>query len=128
MVIPVKSISELEEKSEVSVSDKILILDSVSEEARLASKSELKGDPWEPWTPWKDWEDWADWADWQPWYTPIKWVDYFTQEDIASLNIPTKVSDLTNDKNFSSMEEVTEDEWGNIEDRMINNVNYFIYE
>jgi hypothetical protein len=45
MVIPVKSISELEVKSEVSVNDKILILDSVSEEARLASKDELKGDP-----------------------------------------------------------------------------------
>ena len=56
MVIPVKSISELEEKSEVSVNDKILILDSVSEEARLASKDELKGDPW---TPWQDWEDGA---------------------------------------------------------------------
>ena len=59
MVIPVKSISELEEKSEVSVNDKILILDSVSEEARLASKDELKGDPWTPWTDWKDWEDGA---------------------------------------------------------------------
>ena len=56
MVIPVKSISELEVKSEVSVNDKILILDSISEEARLASKDELKGDPW---TPWQDWEDGA---------------------------------------------------------------------
>ena len=54
MVIPVKSISELEVKSEVSASDKILILDSVSEEARLASKDELKGDPWTPWTDWED--------------------------------------------------------------------------
>ncbi len=80
------------------------------------------------WADWKDGKDWKNWADWQPWYTPIKWVDYFTQEDIASLNIPTKVSDLSNDKNFSSMDEVTEDEWGNIEDRMTNNVNYFIYE
>ena len=42
MTIPVKPISELEEKSTVSSSDKILILDSVSEEARLAPKSELK--------------------------------------------------------------------------------------
>lgn len=40
--VRVKPISELEVKSEVSVNDKILILDSVSEEARLASKSELK--------------------------------------------------------------------------------------
>ena len=53
--VPVKPISEIEEKSEVSVNDKILILDSVSEEARLASKSELKwdkGDQGNPWTPW----------------------------------------------------------------------------
>ena len=62
MVIPVKSISELEVKSEVSVNDKILILDSVSEEARLASKDELKGDPWTPWTPWTPWKDWKDGA------------------------------------------------------------------
>lgn len=122
MAIPVKSISELEEKSEVSVNDKILILDSVSEEARLARKDELKGDPW---TPWQDWEDGADW---QPWYTPVKWVDYFTQADIESLNIPTKVSDLSNDENFSSMDIVTEEEWEDIEDRMTDNVNYFIYE
>lgn len=63
--VPVKPISEIEVKSEVSVNDKILILDSVSEEARLASKSELKGDKgdqWNPWTPWKDGKDWSDWA------------------------------------------------------------------
>jgi hypothetical protein len=40
--VPVKPISELEVKSTVSVNDKILILDSVSEEARLASKEELR--------------------------------------------------------------------------------------
>jgi hypothetical protein len=44
MTLPVKPINEIEEKSEVSVNDKILILDSESEEARLASKDELKGD------------------------------------------------------------------------------------
>ena len=42
--VPVKPISELEVKSNVSENDKILILDSVSNEARLASKDELKGD------------------------------------------------------------------------------------
>jgi hypothetical protein len=42
--LPVKPISDIEVKSEVSENDKILILDSVSEEARLASKDELKGD------------------------------------------------------------------------------------
>jgi hypothetical protein len=40
--VPVKPISELEEKSEVSVNDKILILDSETDEARLASKEELR--------------------------------------------------------------------------------------
>jgi len=46
--IPVKPINEIEVKSEVSENDKILILDSESEEARLASKDELKGtDAWE---------------------------------------------------------------------------------
>jgi hypothetical protein len=42
--IPVKSIADIEVKSEVSDNDKILILDSETEEARLASKTDLKGD------------------------------------------------------------------------------------
>jgi hypothetical protein len=42
--IPVKALSDIEVKSEVSENDKILILDSETEEARLASKEELKGD------------------------------------------------------------------------------------
>lgn len=55
MTLPVKPINEIEEKSEVSASDKILILDSETDEARLAKKDELKGDKgdqWDPWTPW----------------------------------------------------------------------------
>ena len=31
---------------------------------------------------------------------PERGVDYFTEEDITSLNIPTKTSQLTNDSNF----------------------------
>lgn len=38
--------------------------------------------------------------DGQDGYTPVKGVDYFTQEDIASLNIPSKTSDITNDSGF----------------------------
>jgi len=53
MVIPVKPINEIEVKSEVSENDKILILDSESEEARLASKDELKGDKGDQWNPWQ---------------------------------------------------------------------------
>lgn len=58
---------------------------------------------WNPWNPWKDWEPWKDWAPWQPWqpwkdwedwHTPVKWVDYFTQEDIQSLDIPKTASDI----------------------------------
>ena len=51
--IPVKPINEIEVKSEVSENDKILILDSETEEARLAPKDEIKwdkGDQWDPWT------------------------------------------------------------------------------
>jgi hypothetical protein len=33
-------------------------------------------------------------------YTPQKGIDYFTQDDIESLNIPNKTSDLTNDSGF----------------------------
>jgi len=33
-------------------------------------------------------------------YTPVKGVDYFTQADIASLNIPTNTSDLNNNSGF----------------------------
>jgi hypothetical protein len=42
MTIPVKPLSEIEVKQEVSENDKILILDSDTEEARLASKDEIK--------------------------------------------------------------------------------------
>lgn len=33
-------------------------------------------------------------------HTPVKGIDYFTPEDIASLNIPRKTSDLNNDSGF----------------------------
>ena len=41
-----------------------------------------------------------DGADGQDGYTPIKGVDYFTEEDIESLNIPSKTSELDNDEGF----------------------------
>ena len=40
--IPVKPLSQIEVKQEVSENDKILILDSETEEARLADKEELR--------------------------------------------------------------------------------------
>lgn len=60
MDIPVKALSDIEVKSEVSENDKILILDSETEEARLASKDELKGEQWDPWEQWEPWEPWQD--------------------------------------------------------------------
>ena len=36
----------------------------------------------------------------EPGHTPVKGIDYFTPEDIASLNIPRKTSDLNNDSGF----------------------------
>ena len=85
MTIPVKPISELEEKSTVSASDKILILDSVSEEARLAPKSELKwdkgdtwdkgdkGDKWDKWDKGDTWATWATWPQGATWAKGAKW-------------------------------------------------------
>lgn len=38
--------------------------------------------------------------------TPVKGVDYFTEEDINELNIPTKTSELINDSEFVTSIEV----------------------
>ena len=91
MTLPVKSLSEIEVKSEVSVNDKILILDSDTDEARLASKEELKGDKgdkgdtWETWPQWPQgiqgiqwpkgdkWDTWAKGDKWDTWNTWPKW-------------------------------------------------------
>ena len=116
MTIPVKPINEIEEKSEVSINDKILILDSVSEEARLASKDELKGDKWdtgETWPQWPQgiqwpkwdtgdkwdkgdkWDTWATGATWPTWATWPQWAkwdaftyDDFTPEQLEALTWP----------------------------------------
>ena len=61
--IPVKPINEIEVKSEVSENDKILILDSESEEARLAPKDEIKWDKGEQWEQWPQGEQWDPWTD-----------------------------------------------------------------
>ena len=73
MTLPVKPINEIEEKSEVSVNDKILILDSESEEARLASKDELKGDKWDKWDTWDTWPQWPQGIQGIQWPKGDKW-------------------------------------------------------
>ena len=77
--IPVKSIADIEVKEQVSDNDKILILDSVSEEARLASKEELKWDKWDTWSKWDKWDKWDKgdkWDKWDTWSTWPQWVQW----------------------------------------------------
>ena len=65
-------------------------------------------------------------------YTPVKGVDYFTEDDIASLNIPTKTSDLTNDSGYITTipsEYVTETELedkGYLTGKDISNTNFLL--
>jgi len=77
--IPVKSIADIEVKSEVSENDKILILDSVSEEARLASKDELKWDKWDKWDKgdkWDTWDTWPQWPQGEQWIQGIQGIQW----------------------------------------------------
>ena len=64
---PIKPISEIEVKEEVSENDKILILDSETEEARLASKEELRWPQWETWPQGEQWPVWPTWPRWPQW-------------------------------------------------------------
>lgn len=59
----------------------------------------LKGETGGPGADGKDGQNGADGKDG---YTPIKGKDYFTEEDIASLKIPTKTSQLENDSDFTT--------------------------
>lgn len=67
MTLPIKSLDEIEVKAEVSENDKILILDSESEEARLASKDELKGDKGDQWDKGDKWDKGDTWPQWPKW-------------------------------------------------------------
>jgi len=86
--IPVKPINEIEVKSEVSENDKILILDSESEEARLASKEELKGDKGDQWEKWDTWDKWDKGDKGDKWDKGNPWTDaweYMTQAEYDAL-------------------------------------------
>ena len=114
--IPVKPINEIEVKSEVSENDKILILDSESEEARLASKDELKGDTWATITSaefvWDDivftkddadtvtlenakseleWPKGDKWDTWDPWEDWTDAWEYMTQAQYDALTPEQKM-------------------------------------
>lgn len=114
--IPVKPINEIEVKSEVSENDKILILDSDTEEARLASKDELKGDTWATITSaefvWDDivftkddadtvtlenakseleWPKGDKWDTWDPWEDWTDAWEYMTQAEYDALTPEQKM-------------------------------------
>jgi len=54
--------------------------------------------------------------DGQDGYTPIKGVDYFTQEDIESLNIPSELSELSEDTTHRVVTDVEKETWNNKSD------------
>lgn len=68
----------------------------------------LKGETGGPGADGKDGKDGQNGADGKDGYTPVKGVDYFTEEDILSLEIPTKTSQLENDSDFITKEYVDE--------------------
>ena len=50
-------------------------------------------------------------------YTPVKGVDYFTSEDIASLNIPDSLSDLSDDSTHRTVTDAEKSTWNNKYDK-----------
>lgn len=50
-------------------------------------------------------------------HTPVKGVDYFTSEDIASLNIPYSLSDLSDDSAHRTVTDVEKSTWNNKYDK-----------
>lgn len=61
-------------------------------------------------------QDGQDGQNGQDGYTPIKGVDYFTSEDIASLNIPTNLSDLTDDTTHRLVSDSEKSTWNSKSD------------
>ena len=107
--VPVKPISEIEVKAEVSENDKILILDSESEEARLASKDELKWDKWDKgdtWPQWPKWDKGNTWDKWDKWDTWASIVAaefqtndiVFTKDDANTVTLTNAKQQLKGDK------------------------------
>lgn len=98
-----------------------------------------QGETWPQWATWPQWpqgeqgeqweqgiqgetwpqgEQWPQGEDWEDGYTPVKWVDYFTEQDIESLNIPQTLWDLDNDVGYitsddlpTKLSDLQNDEW-----------------
>jgi len=101
--LPVKPLSDIEVKSEVSESDKILILDSDTNEARLASKEELKGDKGDQWEQGEQGEQWEQGVQWNPWpawasivSASFSWDDIvFWKDDSSNVTLANAKTTLT---------------------------------
>ena len=76
--IPVKPLSEVEVKENVSENDKILILDSETEEARLADKEELR---WDSWVRFMTEEEYIE----LPEEEKMDWKSYFLWKSVANI-------------------------------------------
>ena len=81
---PVKPLSEVEVKSHVTEDDKILILDSSSNEARLADKLEIKWDKWDTWDSWDDFMTLPQYED-LPEEQKMNWVTHFIYDNVQEL-------------------------------------------
>lgn len=57
-----------------------------------------------------------DGANGQDGYTPVKGVDYFTPEDIASLNIPSALNELSDDTTHRTVTDTEKTTWNNKSD------------
>lgn len=101
--LPIKPLSDIDVKSEVSESDKILILDSDTNEARLASKEELKGDKGDQWEQGEQWEQWEQGVQWNPWpawasivSASFSWDDIvFWKDDSSNVTLANAKTTLT---------------------------------
>ena len=101
--LPVKPLSDIDVKSEVSESDKILILDSDTNEARLASKEELKGDKGDTGETWPQGEQWEQGVQWNPWpawasivSASFSWNDIvFWKDDSSNVTLTNAKTTLT---------------------------------
>ena len=56
-------------------------------------------------------------------YTPVKGVDYFTPQDIASLNIPTTLAELSDDSTHRLVTDTDKTTWGGKQEALVSGTN-----
>lgn len=56
-------------------------------------------------------------------YTPVKGVDYFTPEDIASLNIPTTLAELSDDSTHRLVTDTDKTTWSEKQEPLVSGTN-----